>query len=68
LGEIIREEIKSNSEPYKIHVCDEDPSAEAPLFVVRKQTGNDSNSSVAVDYEGIKYIIPKIRLRLIPAT
>jgi hypothetical protein len=59
LGEIIREEIKSNSEPYKIHVCDEDPSAEAPLFVVRKQTGNDSNSSVAVDYEGIKYIIPK---------
>jgi hypothetical protein len=58
LGEIIREEMKSNSGPHKIHVCDDNPSVEAPLFVVNKQTGNDGNSSVNVVYEGIKYIIP----------
>lgn len=58
LGEILRAETRTEKAyTPKIEVCESKPPV--PLFLVRKSTDNDETPSVAVDYEGIKYVIPR---------
>jgi hypothetical protein len=63
LGEIVRIETKeANNIIPKIKICCDvncKSQGEVPLFLVRKSTGTDSQASVIVEFEKIKYFIPR---------
>jgi hypothetical protein len=63
LGEIVREQTRKEREkPFSIKVDREREGCkqkEEPLFVVHTSTGNHESSSVAVDYDGTRYSIPR---------
>ena len=56
LGEIIRHQMQDPSQEFKIKLCEHS----VPLFVARKEMPSDSDPHVRIDYDGSKYIIPRL--------
>jgi hypothetical protein len=59
LGQIMRKEEIENYTTKIEEEC-EGSKQSLPLFVARKATADDKNPQVAVDYEGTKYVIPRL--------